>query len=100
VIDGWRSRGEYGVIACSALKRSYRRQIVGDRRDVRLVYLEGPPELIAERLAVRQGHFMPPSLLDSQFATLEPPGPDEHSITVRIDLPAEGIVERISGVLL
>src|SRR5262249_48166313 len=71
VIDGWRCRGGRGIVTCSALKRSYRRQIIGDRRDVRLVYLEGQRELIARRLASRRGHFMPPSLLDSQFTTLE-----------------------------
>jgi len=99
VINGWRSRGECGVITCSALKHSYRRIIIDDRRDVRLAYLEGSRELIAERLAARQGHFMPASLLDSQFAT-EPPGPDEHPIIIRIDRPIEEIAERIAGVLL
>jgi gluconokinase len=54
VIDGWRSRGERGVITCSALKQTYRRQIIGDRRGVRLVYLEGSRELIAGRLATRK----------------------------------------------
>jgi len=99
VIEGWRDRGECGVIACSALKRSYRRQIIGDRREVRLVYLEGPQWLIAERLAARKGHFMPASLLDSQFATLEPPGLDENPITIDINRSIEEIVERIIGVL-
>jgi gluconokinase len=99
-IDGWRCRGERGVITCSALKRSYRRQIIGDRRDVRLVYLEGTREFIARRLAARQGHFMPPTLLDSQFATLEPPGLDENPIAVAIDQPLDEIIKRISGVLL
>ena len=99
-IDDWRRRGERGIITCSALKRSYRRQIIGDRRDVRLVYLEGTREFIARRLAARQGHFMPPTLLDSQFATLEPPGLDENPIAVAIDQPLDEIIERISGVLL
>lgn len=100
VIDGWRDRGECGVITCSALKREYRRQIVGDRCDVRLVYLEGTQRLIAERLASRKDHFMPASLLDSQFAALEPPGPDENPITIGIDQPIAEIVERLCGVLL
>jgi carbohydrate kinase (thermoresistant glucokinase family) len=99
IIDGWRGRGEQGVISCSALKRAYRRQIVGDRCDVRLVYLQGSRELIAERLAARQGHFMPAGLLDSQLATLEPPGPDEDPISVGVDRPVEEIVERIAGIL-
>ncbi len=100
VIDGWRSRGERGVITCSALKQTYRQQIIGDRRDVRLVYLEGSRELIAGRLATRKAHFMPASLLESQLATLEPPGRDENPITISIDQPIELIVERIVGVLL
>ena len=99
VIDGWREHGERGVITCSALKREYRRQIIGDRRDVRLVHLEGTPQLIAERIAARKGHFMPASLLDSQFATLEPPGPDENPITIDINRSIEEIVEGIIGVL-
>lgn len=99
VIDGWRGRGECGIITCSALKRSYRRRIIGDRRDVRLIYLQGPRELIAERLTSRKGHFMPPSLLDSQMAVLEPPGPDENPITVRIERPIEEIITYLSGVL-
>ncbi len=100
VIDGWRSRGERGMITCSALKQTYRQQIIGDRRDVRLVYLEGSRELIAGRLATRKAHFMPASLLESQLATLEPPGRDENPITISIDQPIELIVERIVGVLL
>lgn len=99
VIDGWISRGECGVITCSALKRGYRRRIIGDRRTVQLVYLEGPRELIVARLGTRRDHFMPASLLDSQFATLEPPGSDENPITVGIDRPIGEIVERIIGIL-
>jgi carbohydrate kinase (thermoresistant glucokinase family) len=100
VIDGWCGRAECGVITCSALKRRYRRQIIGDRRGVRLVYLEGSRQLIAERLAERRGHFMPASLLDSQFTTLEPPGPDENPITVSIDRPTEEVVEGVVSVFL
>jgi carbohydrate kinase (thermoresistant glucokinase family) len=99
VIEGWRQCGDHGVITCSALKRAYRRQIIDDHRDVRLIYLEGSRGLIAERLAARRDHFMPGSLLDSQFATLEPPGPDESPITIGIDRPAEDIVERIVALL-
>lgn len=69
-----------GLITCSALKRVYRDLLHGDR--VIFVYLTGSPELIASRLAVRHGHFMPASLLDSQFATLEPPGPNERVVTI------------------
>jgi carbohydrate kinase (thermoresistant glucokinase family) len=99
VIDVWQARGICGVITCSALKRQYRRRIIGDRPQVRLVYLDGSRELVAGRLAARRGHFMPANLLDSQFAALEPPGPDEKPITVAIDLPVDRIVEQIAAAL-
>jgi len=94
-IDLWLARGASGVITCSALKREYRRQIIGDREGVRLIFLDGARTLIAERLAARRGHFMPASLLDSQFAALEPPGPDENPITIAIDQPVDRIVGQI-----
>jgi carbohydrate kinase (thermoresistant glucokinase family) len=94
-IDGYRSRGENAVVACSALRRIYRDILIGDRPDVRLVYLKGSPSLIAERLRARHGHFMPPALLDSQFATLEEPGQDEHPITVEIGGTPDDIVRTI-----
>ncbi len=68
------------VISCSALKRSYRDLLrsEGDT-DVRFVYLAGSPALLAERMINRRGHFMPPSLLESQLAILEEPAPDERT---------------------
>ena len=72
------------MIACSALKRAYRDILVHGRDDVRIVFLNGTQELIADRLAARKGHFMPPGLLDSQFKTLEPPG-RERTADHRID---------------
>lgn len=87
--------GESGVIACSALRRSYRDILTGGSRRVRIVYLEGDREVIAGRLAHRHGHFMPRGLLASQFAVLEPPGPDEHPITVDILEPPEAMAARI-----
>lgn len=84
-IDGWRGAGQSGVVACSALKRVYRDILIGERPNVRLVYLEGSRELIRRRLATRHSHFMPAALLDSQFTALEPPGAEEHPITVGID---------------
>jgi gluconokinase len=98
-IDDWRASGACGIVTCSALKRDYRRRIIGSRPNVRLVYLDGSRELIAKRLAARRGHFMPASLLDSQFAALEPPGPDENPITVAIDQPVDRIVGQIVAVL-
>ncbi len=87
--------GERAVIACSALKHAYRDILVHGRRDVRIVFLNGTQALIADRLARRKGHFMPPGLLDSQFKTLEPPERAEHPVTVSIDASVETIVEDI-----
>ncbi len=83
-IDSWRATGMGGVISCSALKRTYRDIIIDDRPDVSLVYLRGSYELIHARLASRHEHFMPVALLDSQFAILEEPTPDEHPIIVDV----------------
>jgi carbohydrate kinase (thermoresistant glucokinase family) len=94
-IDATRRHGNHAVIACSALKRAYRAILVGERRDVALVYLQGKRELIARRLAARDGHFMPASLLDSQFAALEEPGHDEHPIVIPIAPHPRKIVETI-----
>ena len=87
--------GGHVVIACSALKRAYRDVLGRGRKDVRLVFLDGSQALIADRLAKRKGHFMPPGLLDSQFKTLEPPAADERPITVSIDAPVETIIDNI-----
>jgi gluconokinase len=83
------------VIACSALKRAYRDILVHGRPDVRIIYLKGTQDLIAGRLVLRKGHFMPPGLLASQFKTLEPPDASENPVTVSIDAPVETIVDDI-----
>jgi carbohydrate kinase (thermoresistant glucokinase family) len=80
--------GEPGIVTCSALKRRYRDVLRGDR--VVFVHLAGTREQIAERLTVRHGHFMPAGLLSSQFADLEPPGPDERALTVDIGAAPSG----------
>ena len=95
-IDGWRARGESGVVTCSALKRSYRDVITGDRPEVRLVYLKGSPDLIGQRMAARHGHFMPTTLLDSQFSILEEPSPDENPIVVDIGGQPQEIAREIA----
>jgi gluconokinase len=95
-IDRKANAGHRLVISCSALKRAYRNVLVHNRSDVRLVYLKGTRQLIAERLALRKGHFMPPSLLDSQFATIEEPTPDENVVIVDIDAPVDRIVAAIA----
>ena len=93
-IDSWRARGESGVLTCSALKRSYRDIVIGDRSDVTLVYLKGSYGLIHRRMAARHEHFMPVALLDSQFAALQEPTPDENPIVVDVTgRPTEIVAE-------
>ncbi|MDB5618300.1 MAG: gluconate kinase [Tardiphaga sp.] len=96
-IDKVSDSGGRLVVACSALKRAYRDVLVHGRDDVRIVYLDGSRELIESRMTARKDHFMPTSLLDSQFATLEPPGPDERPIVVSIDASVEAIIDAIVG---
>jgi gluconokinase len=98
-IDKTRRSGGHGVIACSALKRGYRDVLMGDRPDVSLVYLKGDESLIARRIATRHEHFMPQSLLHSQFEALEEPGPDEHPVIVSIEREPREIVARILSAL-
>ena len=94
-IDASRAIGRHGVLACSALKRSYRDVLVGDRADVRLVYLRGDKDLVASRQSARHAHFMPPALVDSQFGTLEEPGADERPLTVSVAPRPHSIVDAI-----
>jgi len=98
-IDGQRARKQPGIITCSALKRSYRRIVIGDRPEARLVYLRGGRDLIARRLAERDGHFMPASLLQSQIDTLEEPGPDEDPLTVDVGPAASQVADTIIRLL-
>ena len=94
-IDGQLSRGEYGVVTCSALKRAYRDVL--RRPEVQVVYLRGSRELLAQRMAARQGHFFEPAMLDSQLAALEEPSPDEDAITMSIGGTPSEIVEAIAA---
>jgi gluconokinase len=103
VITGWMDEriaaGQSAVVTCSALKRSYRDQLLGGRPTATMVFLQVSREELEHRLTSRAGHFFPEKLLDSQLATLEPPAPDERVRTV----PAEGDVaqtaERIIAVI-
>ena len=81
------------VIACSALRRAYRDRIRSGASGVGFVFLDGPAELIRSRMAGRSGHYMPESLLASQFETLEPPGADEPDVLrLDIELPAAALI--------
>ena len=94
-IDERLAAGECGIVSCSALKRAYRRIIVGERAGVRLVYLKGNMELIGDRLSRRRNHFMPAALLRSQFDALEEPQGDERALSVPISLTPRRVVEAI-----
>jgi len=84
------------IVGCSALKRIYRDHIRDKAKvPVIFVHLAGSREVISGRMGARTGHFMPTTLLDSQFAALEPPSADELSVTVDIDQPLEGVVDAI-----
>ena len=98
-INGEIAAGRSGVVTCSALKRAYRDGLRAGRRTVRIVYLRGSRALIAERVRQRTGHFMPASLLASQFAALETPQPSEEAIVVDITQPAEAQIDEIIAAL-
>lgn len=80
------------VVACSALKRSYRDVLRAKNPEAIIVYLAADPDVIRARITARTDHFMPPSLLESQLATLEPPALDEACVTVDAGLSPEGTV--------
>ncbi len=101
VIARARAEGSSLVLACSALKRAYRDRLAGGRTDdLLLVFLEGDRDLIHRRMESRR-HFMPPDLLDSQFAALELPGADEGALALDVDATpgalADAIVARVTG---
>ena len=80
------------VLSASALKRGYRDVLRGTTNDLQFVHLHGAREVLAHRMAVRTDHYMPATLLDSQIATLEPPGSDENAITFDVSEPIDLIV--------
>lgn len=94
----WLGDGVNGILACSALKESYRTELTSGTgpRSVRFVFLTGPPELICQRMEARHGHYMPESLLPSQLATLEPPS---DAIEISIDQTVPAMVDQILSAL-
>ena len=94
-IRSWLAAGENVALACSALKSSYRR-ILLTSPEVKLVYLRASRELVAQRLATRQNHYMNPQLIDSQFATLEAPA---DAVTVDASLSTHAILDEIREAL-
>lgn len=92
-IDQRRAAQEHGVVACSALRRAYRDVLRGGQPDIGLVYLRGHIALITRRQEARHDHFMPASLMQSQFDTLEEPDADERPITVCVEQSPDEIVK-------
>ena len=99
LIDRWLAAGQDGIVACSALKHAYRTILLKDRPKVRLVYLQADEALLKDRLSKRQGHFMPPSLLASQLATLEEPSSDEQPIVAHVGAAPDSVVTDIMSQL-
>lgn len=90
------SRYEWTFIACSALRRRYRERLREDDPSIQFVWLEGSFELIQSRMQAREGHYMPASLLESQFEALEPPQSDESIPVVSIDSEPQVIAENVA----
>ena len=91
--------GRDAVVTCSALRRVYRDLLREDRPDVRFCHVEADAALIKDRVEHRTGHYMPPSLLPSQLATLEPLEPDEPGVAVSVAGTPEAIIERALAAL-
>ncbi|GHJ38665.1 gluconokinase [Streptomyces sp. TS71-3] len=91
--------GQGGVVSSSALKRSYRDRLRSEAPDLVFVHLAGDRRLIEDRMAHREGHFMPAALLDSQFAALQPLQPDEPGVTVEVSGGPEEITARALSAL-
>ncbi len=89
------ARDESAVIACSALRRSYRRRIAAGHARVRFVHLTASAEVIRERLRARTGHFATADLLESQLCTLEAPADEEDAVTVQVGATPLDVVRRI-----
>ena len=91
-IDAARKAGQPVVVACSALRRAYRDRLRAGHGDLLFLHLSGAPEVIAARQAARQGHFMPPSLMASQFATLEDTVAEPDAVTVSVKASPHEVV--------
>ena len=96
-VAGWiADHAAGGVVSCSALKHAYRDRLRdGQAVPPAFVLLDPPRAILEQRIAARRGHFMPPTLLDSQLSTLEPPTPDERVLTLTADDPPDALVDAI-----
>jgi gluconokinase len=90
-------RDSGAVVTCSALRRAYRDILREGAPDVTFLHLDGDMETVRKRVSARPGHFMPESLVQSQFDALEPLQPDEQGVVIPFDLPVDVIVQRFLG---
>ena len=96
VLGQARSAGQGLVISCSALKRAYRDRLRAGDPQALFVHLDGSHAVIAARIAARTHLYMPASLLESQFAALQPPGPDEQALQLSVQLPPAELIQTIA----
>ncbi|GBR08997.1 gluconokinase [Acetobacter oeni LMG 21952] len=97
-LDSCATAGTGGVLSCSALKRIYRDRLRAHKTDITFLFLRVPKDILAQRMALRTDHYMPPSLLGSQLETLEMPGRDEHAIEMDVcETPAEEIARALEA---
>jgi gluconokinase len=95
VLLGWHLAGAPGILTCSALKATYRERLSDGLPEARFIWLDPPHEVLVGRMANRRDHFMPPALLDSQLATLEPPAGDPHVLRLDGFEPIDEAIRRI-----
>jgi gluconokinase len=98
-VGSWLGARQDGVVTCSALKRRYRDILREEAPDVTFLHLDGDKETVRQRVAGRAGHFMPESLVQSQFDALEPLEDDERGIVVDLARPVDDIVDEVASVL-
>ncbi len=94
-MDEFAAAGESAVMACSALKNSYRDELLAGRPEARMVFLDASREVLEARLHTRHGHFFPATLLDSQLADLESPQPSGHLLVLDAATPPDQAVDEI-----
>jgi gluconokinase len=95
VLANWHRQGRSGILTCSALKTAYRQQLTADLPEARFIWLDPPRSVLADRMAHRPGHFMPPALLDSQIATLQPPIGAANTLRLDGSEPIETAIQKI-----
>jgi gluconokinase len=98
-IARWREAGVSGVLTCSALKRAYRDRLRSADPELVIVYLEADEALLRHRVSGRSGHYMPPQLVASQLAALEPPGPEEGPIVLDARAPLERLIDSAAAAI-